>query len=289
VIKYWVLCLMALTFGVNNVFAQEKWVPRSIYVQAPIEATHSIVGDCQYGPNDTSWKENTIMYVGSYTPSFSNPTNYHRTNNTISMSWQDGLGTYDLSFIFDSLHNTLNNYSVHFAGSGPPFGYGNATILLSSISFISSQDSFIEVNMSGANLINSISISSFDNGRSNNCTGGHYNEGISFDHIIFDTSSYQCIITLVIPQTSTSVQVLNNIALTFMVSTSLPDHTIHFSFPITDHAKEMTIYDILGREVSRIEIPAGSASYVMSSVGFTKATYFARLGLQTASFIVQNP
>jgi hypothetical protein len=48
----------------------------------------------------------------------------------------------------------------------------------------------------------------------------------------------------------------------------------------------MNIYDILGREVSRIEIPAGSSSYAMSSVGFAKGTFFARLGIQSASFMM---
>jgi hypothetical protein len=71
-----------------------------------------------------------------------------------------------------------------------------------------------------------------------------------------------------------------------IISTSLPDHTIHFSFPSSDHAQRITIYDILGREVSRLEIPVGSSSYAMSSIGYPKGTFFARLGLQTASFVM---
>ncbi len=72
----------------------------------------------------------------------------------------------------------------------------------------------------------------------------------------------------------------------FNVVNYFPFNRADFTFPSSDHPQQITIYDILGREVKRIEIPAGSTSYAMSSVGYPKGTYFARLGLQTASFMM---
>jgi hypothetical protein len=48
----------------------------------------------------------------------------------------------------------------------------------------------------------------------------------------------------------------------------------------------LIIYDILGREVERIEIPSGVSEYRLQRDGFMSGYYFARLGSQSASFIV---
>jgi hypothetical protein len=72
----------------------------------------------------------------------------------------------------------------------------------------------------------------------------------------------------------------------FSIYTNLSDHNINFTFPSSGGPQQLTLYDILAREISRIEIPSGTTQYTLSTAGYPKGDYFARLGNSTGHFVV---
>ena len=99
-----------------------------------------------------------------------------------------------------------------------------------------------------------------------------------------DSSNFSFLVELKKYQTS-FVSNHSNTDRTFSVSVLIPESIIHFSFCNT-LPQYLLIYDILGREVKRIEIPSGVSEYRLQRDGFVSGYYFARLGSQTAKFVV---
>jgi hypothetical protein len=261
--KLHLIILLTLIAFHANVFAQEKWVIKDMYIQAPSLDTLVVVGDCPSESHDSNRSYTALLSIGTY---------------------QSGL-TFDLDTIQHKLRNVL--VSSGYMGAD---GTQTTSFQFSSLDFSISSDTILKVNTNGSALINSLIGASFHiEGYTSYCTTvyrGHWWTRVDLVRLLDDTTQYNCSITLVIPQPVNIVTegILSQKNLT--VFSSLPDHTIHFSFPASDHTQWMTIYDILGREVFRLEIPAGSASYAMSSVGFPKGAFFARLGNSTAHFEV---
>lgn len=107
-----------------------------------------------------------------------------------------------------------------------------------------------------------------------------------FLELLEDTSGYKCEIVFVLEKSVNAISKLRHLSQDLSIINSLPDHTINFTLPSSSHPETLFIYDILGREISKIEIPAGSTSYVLESAGFPKGTYFARLGSGTVRFMI---
>lgn len=66
----------------------------------------------------------------------------------------------------------------------------------------------------------------------------------------------------------------------------LINNKIILQFFACGNCQPFTIYDLLGREISRIVIPAGTTQYTLDTSGFPSGHYFARLGNMTGHFVV---
>ncbi len=113
--------------------------------------------------------------------------------------------------------------------------------------------------------------------------GFNYYGGDLFDTLISVTSdSVPMIFSLTISPVL-SVPVSNN-NLKFNILSS--PQNIFIYFPFSNHYEILHIYDLLGREISRIEIPPGATQYTFNTSGFPAGHYFARLGNMTGHFVV---
>jgi hypothetical protein len=70
------------------------------------------------------------------------------------------------------------------------------------------------------------------------------------------------------------------------INNFLLNHQINFLFHTSDHLQPLIIYDILGRELKRIEIPSGVSEYSLQQGQLPTGYYFARLGSSGAKFLV---
>ena len=211
-------------------------------------------------------------------------------------------GQYTLSFLIDSIDSEIKNFTINssdndiYTGSssclGSPYNSSvtntsSSYLRFSKMNYINSGDSALSVSLSGVDCMNHIDTFNYFNyytssyywrGDSKNC----WNTYKSL-YLIRDSSEASCSIIFSKIQKS-SVPNIDQIH--FYVTWQLYDHTVHFSFPSFDHSQTISIYDILGREVKRIEIPSGVSEYRLQRDGFMSGYYFARLGNLNAKFVV---
>jgi hypothetical protein len=302
--------VVALTFSNAIIFAQEKWQLQSLNLQIPLTVTYSATGH-----NDTSKK--VIM---SFSSSFANPpggmmiTVGDSSFNVWTTSGGDGgNGGYLYEYGFGNMHfidnagdgslinlflvDSISGFSISNTNHPPYTDYFsgaqknsiNFFKLKYDVQLVSVDTTIIKIKQTGAlckKLIEQAYYTSSFNDSWQDKYSHSYNDNGSAIGLSDDTSSYICEIVFLVNNFPSNVQSVKSDIPSLITSTSLPDHTIHFSFPSSDHRQQMTIYDILGREISRIEIPAGSSSYVMPSDCYPKGAFFARLGNLGAKFVV---
>jgi hypothetical protein len=291
------LVLISITF--TKAVAQTKW-------GAPIRINIFLPAKISFGADDnippSGHSSNTIVndsiVILSGFTSDSGSNSFTENNDTIDAVGNDRsipwiVQRVTLHCVIDTTTKTINDFSWSFlydyeASSG--YTRINQAISFIPLSYVTKPDSSLEVNDTGAvcrTSISSVNYTSVDY-RQLDKQGGYTETGQVLNSLIEDTSSYRCFINISLypPKPVSAVCQCTYVTRIFMATVSLPDHSIHFSFPAADHPQQLSIYDILGREVSRVEIAAGSSSYQMTSTGYPKGTYFARLGMQTASFMV---
>ena len=202
-----------------------------------------------------------------------------------------------IHFILDTIQKTVRNFYFAYVNYSSSYNFAeqfatneNFRILFSNLNYVKDAgDSLLIVNTSGKICKESIDSVKYDVYKSDQYYHrGSYIDGNDTTHLIQlsdDTASYQCSLTFSLSVLS-NVVLVNSIKHNFTVTYSLPNQIINYSFSACDHSQQMTIYDILGREVKRIEIPSGVSEYRLQRDGFMSGYYFARLGSQTAKFVV---
>lgn len=292
-ISYCVYGLIALIFGDTDVFAQAKWWPKSIDIEIPIEVTHQVF-------NDTITYQRSVFSFGGSLYSPKNIQKYIKNGEEVTVSYGPDTTFLPASITFtvDAASKTLRNFYLQYSLIHETlknyydeiyFGYEDH-VSFSALNYRIIDDSVLVISESGAQCKKDLTAAEtyhadydFYNAPRARSYSGIEDKGSPVPE---DTAAYSCSLTFVYSRQLNGVQESRNNDHGLNISTSLPDHTIHFTFSSSAHAQTMSIYDILGREVSRIEIPAGSSSYVLSSVSHAKGTFFARLCMQSASFMM---
>lgn len=291
--------LIAFVFENVNALAQSLWLPSSINFQAfsMFESYHEKQnGSGMYGSYSDSGKGQkywALISGGVNRLPYAVVTN----GDSIIVRGRFTIWSFDtISYVVDTVDKRIKNFTIRRGIDTTywEFAYHRtwhekSLINFGDLSYDILGDTLLFINLQGDVAMKSIDKFSYDYSGSESYTwrGDSYTRlrDEHFLNLLRDSMLYDCEIQF----SKYSTSVVNWVAIkhqTLIASTSLPDHTIHFSFPTCDHAQQMTIYDILGREVSRIEISAGSSSYAMSSVGYAKGTFFARLGNMGAKFVV---
>lgn len=287
--------------GTNDGFAQVKWLPKKITFAVPFAETYYQYSDCpNEGTRDTVSDNDGglrwLDYSGGYGYSI---TNYSRIDNTISIeySYSPGQSNYcnatnKITFSLDSLNGKIHDFFMSYTGADYQNFYGcvSNSINISSLDF-SVGDSILSASSNGGIFMKSIIGVAYSHSWWDFCKNdpgphhGQWHKGYGFDHLLPDTTSYNCSITFVSPDLVNSVQsIIKNQS--FSVSTSIPDHQINFTLPSSSHPQTLFIYDILGREAAREEIPSEITQYSLPSSRFGSGHYFARLGNLSAHFEV---
>jgi len=288
VILYYILGIFViLRFGTLDAFAQAKFLLKNITIQVPAVETYFMETGCPSEVPDSTSKifGNISIVAFGYDAIIKN----ERTGDSIYMDLSLGYSEMQFSFTLDSLEGNLKNFSINETINHGSFGYLSSTIQISSLNF-SIRDSLLIVDMNGETTKNNIANVKYENdGPVNNCANrSHWFTSVTFDHLLDDTSQYKCSISLIITKPINSVQTLTSNNEALITSSIFSDHTTHFSFPSSDHPQPLIIFDILGREVKRIEIPSGVSEYSLQRDGFMSGYYFARLGNLGAKFVVSS-
>ena len=192
-----------------------------------------------------------------------------------------------ISFFLDSINHKFYDFVYNYSQeSTPSYPQSDRTIHISfsSMNYYTSGDTLF-AKQSGSECIKELDSGSYTYNRTNAPYPHFTGENDRTKRIRYeDTSEFKYSVVLLLQRNSSvGIQYLSQ---AFFISASLPDHTIHFTFPSSYHSQTISIYDILGREVKRIEIPSGVSEYRLKRDGFMSGYYFARLGSQSASFIV---
>jgi len=287
-------CILAglavvLAFTEGDVFAQAKWLPE-ISINLPCILEHRETSDCPDNKYDTSWEKSGVCGIDAHRGDILK--NYYRSGNSISISMTNrnvSSMQITISFVLDTVKKTLNNFKI--SNRIPSSGFGapeiESSIICSDLEYKIIGDTIISVAESALSFQGKI-----ENVTCDVLNGGKCPDGPFFFHVddsfksFLDGLDFSIYFILTKPTVSVSTQDRTNIEY-FTVNTSFLDHSIHFSFPSSSHTQTILIYDILGREISKIEIPAGSTSYVLPSARFPNGTYFARLGGSSAHFVIE--
>ena len=298
--RYWVLFLIIM-LAIGDLFAQEHWVPKSISIQVPLMVHDHYFNTIPGQVYDRSSDGKMLLGIGiSSTDSLM--LSSRRSDTIMFIYGQKALmGSENriitLSFILDSIEKKIKNFYISYDFDTsfaslfyPTIVHDHAFMRFNSFDYNQPSDSNLIVAASA-----DLSIKMFDTAGYSYSVfqeeNGKYGYGTGEDHhkdslIFSDTVSFQCSIELILTKLSSIVTPANGTQQSFITNTSLPDHTIHFSFPSSDHSQTISIYDILGREVKRIEIPSGVSEYRLQRDGFMSGYYFARLGSQSAKFFI---
>jgi hypothetical protein len=269
-IKSFIFALLIFPmFGYADLFAQKNWTLVGMNIQVPAIVSLVVGGDC--------------------------PSEYTDSNRTFA--YEVGIGSYGatITFSLDSIHRKLNNVIVSSSygqgGSGSIIdGVKTTSFQISSLYYVISSDSIVEINTNGAALKSSLLNVSFNiAGWPFICSNrGHWGEEVILDSLLNDTSQYMCSITFNIPQPVSAVNESSPNNISLVASTIFLEHKVHLSFHSSDQSQILSFYDLLGREIQHIEIPAGMSEYQIPSSRFLAGCYIARLGNMTAKFIVEN-
>jgi hypothetical protein len=270
------LILVALIlFPSKYLLGQAKLHLNEVSIRSICHVTHYVHSDCPNEWSDNNWDKyeyigfepydfiDSLKRVGDQVQFFSGPNGY----NTIS-------------FVFDSIHNRINNFIAIRGNSGDGDGQESFSFLIDSSGFTVNQDTII-VTWTNAKL-SSFYYDCEYSMACNTVLRGHY--GYSQTATPVDSTfsgELQFIIShddAVSSNTSTTASIV-----TF---NDVLHQSTHFSFPSSDHTQPLLIYDILGREVKRIEIPSGVSEYSLPQGQLPSGCYFARLGNMNAKFMV---
>jgi hypothetical protein len=273
----------------GNVFAQAKWVPGSISMNISGIETYSDWSECPGNVHDTSWQESGSENIG-ISNSWGSLSAYSRIGNTISISWSAPYNgdpcNYDVqvSFDLDSVNSKLNNFYMSYNSPDYRGGCISSSVRIPSMNFEIPKNSGDTILIaSGGISTDSITSGSYENSTFGNCNVrlAHYGTGHGLTN-----GSIGYSITLVIPQPVNAVSESNFAQQNIKIFSKLLDNAIHFSFPTSDQPQPLLIYDILGREIKRIEIPSGVSEYSVPQGQLPSGYYFARLGNMGAKFMV---
>jgi len=290
------IILMVFLLSSGDVFAQGYWWPVRMNVQIP-----AIIEHTNYSAFTTTRDTGSVGFgVPDYVWGYRNRDTSYQIDDSVFMSRsiytpQDQT----IHFFFDTLNKELINFDFEFVwdlSTGDPIMYKTHAnhftqkILFSALPYeIRGESLFVLVSgksceMRLSQAFYSYVLADFYNPpRSQGTSSGDSYKSIT---LLDDTTKYRCEMIFILEKPVSTVSPKQSELRSFCNSIFLSGHTTHFSFPPSARSQSLLIYNILGREVSKIEIPAGSTSYTLSSAAYPKGTYFARLGLETASFIV---
>ncbi|MDP4220577.1 MAG: T9SS type A sorting domain-containing protein [Bacteroidota bacterium] len=102
-----------------------------------------------------------------------------------------------------------------------------------------------------------------------------------------DSSVDSCSLRFIYRTLASSVSSQSRDPINLTVSIILPSAGLRFSFPGLEVMQHLQIYNLLGRAIKQIEIPAGTTEYTTPQFELPGGYYFARLGNMTAKFIVK--
>jgi hypothetical protein len=272
----------------SDILAQEYWLPLRINISIPAIFTHdSLFGfSGSIDQLDTSSIEIQDGYT-SLNPKWDSAYQHRDTN-----FWTSS-GVVTINFIIDSFqkklvdfsfeafwnHSTENQYQyishqylsslgIHF--SQLSFGRTGDTLL------ISDSGELCKTELDTAWSFYKDAYFYTPPRAQHTQNGNEY-----FSKILDEPLLFKCNMTFVLIKPVNYVSFIGNSQIL-----SIINHKV--SFPTTEFPKPILIYDILGREIARHEIPAGASEYQIPSSQFPNGHYFARLGNMTAHFIVEN-
>jgi len=255
-------------------FGQAKLLLNEVVIKTPCHITHYAYSDCPNESSDNNWNKYYDIGVNyGYNYFFDS---YKRVGDLVQF-FSNGAST--ISFVFDSIHNRINNLTVNNGGGG---GGGQEYFFfqIDSCGFTVNKDTII------VEWLNpKLSKFYYYYESSNGCitvTRGHY--GFHQNATTVD-STFSGVFKLLISQEN-AVSSNTSSPTRISVFNDILHQDIHFSFLLLTHSEPLLIYDILGREVKRIEIPSGVSEYSIPREQFRSGSYFARLGNMTASFVV---
>ncbi|MEP7233707.1 MAG: hypothetical protein ABI778_00295 [Ignavibacteriota bacterium] len=268
------ILILLFLLSTGNILAQDKLLPTGVHMKIPMAVSSS--------KNPLNIYEDGVGTINYYS----------KQNDTVSIQYpiQDLSRAYfasiRINFIFDSAGSQLKNFQFMRYGSVPR-GTDNFAIQFALLKFIWLSDSTFYVADSGKECMQTIESASYHYYKSDNPPSTGY-ISISSDSLFrADTAAFRCNFSFQLFK-APSVSVRKTYIETNFYATFSSKNILTFSIPNYSSPQSLLIYDILGREISQIEIPAGSTSYRMSSAGYPKGTYFARLGSQTASFMIMD-
>jgi hypothetical protein len=278
-----------LFFQTSRVHCQEKLLLDGIDVSA-IASIHYFSSGL-YGSPDPSWKDRIDTEIIALGWSDYPGSSYNANGDTISMFYKYYSRTYTISFILDTIGKRLLNFL--FAFTEDPFGgsaYGTHrrySFSLTTINFQRKGDTSIFVDESGKKCKDDLTDATwtYDNFFETDHRS-YIDDKSELDSLINDTSKYSFSLALVSQKPINSVSFSKSINDCLTIFNSLPNHSVHFSFPAFVHTQPLFIYDIIGREVKRIEISSGVSEYSLSQGQLASGYYFARLGNLGAKFMV---
>ena len=275
---------MCVVFITKDVLAQGNLRLLEVDFSIPIQEKHEFFGT---NPNyDSSYFINSSINVSTDgSSSF-----FSRIKDSITFQLNSTNYYRIISFTLDSLKKQFQNFYYKFAGNSPPGGgypYGGyqTDIKYSTMQFSVSRDTLIAYKY-GSECVKDLAYASYSENETDSPTPNYSGKSIRTERIRNeDTSGFGYYIKLLYPGYSDLSNVKEKNAKVYL-SILNSFQNIYFSFPPYNQFQTLLIYDILGREVKRIEIPSGVSEYRLQRDGFMNGYYFARLGSQSASFIV---
>lgn len=293
--------LSVVLLSSEEVCAQFQWLPRFVSVQTPMEVHHHYLSNVPGSSYDSSNDGMMLLRFGyDSTGTYSHP-NYLRNKDSVSIEFysskQDSVSETKstlIYFVLDSANNKVRNFSIEYVHQINPVGsvnghyeYFKSSVLFSFLDYQRSGDSSFIVNFSGApcrTKLDSAYFSSYiDDVSESNL---HITKSHQIDSLLEATSLYKCSFAFNLTKLVDAVSQSNATPQGLIITTSIPDHEIHISFPSSDHPQTLFIYDVLGREVARVEISSGMMKYRIRSSQFRNGDYFVRLGKSSGSFEV---
>ena len=285
------------TLSANNIFAQQKWCLRSGKIEIPM-----MLHERSYDATAPFDQTDNIQKIFSFVLFPTTPESYSKFDDStvISFTWHSGIKQ-DINFTLDTTEKKLKNFFCAFlvdTSYGIPSDQvtwqENESVLFSYLDYFPQGDSLLIVSVSGKTCKQRLDTADiffkrdgFQYSRNGSVQLMHEDEYNSL-YLLPDTASYTCSLifaSINVHSIVTKSAVQTNLS-KFSVITSFPDHSTHFFFPSSDHLQHISICDILGREVKRIEIPSGVSEYRLQRDGFMSGYYFARLGSQSAKFFI---
>ncbi|MEI8135568.1 MAG: hypothetical protein WCH46_10940 [bacterium] len=190
--------------------------------------------------------------------------------------------TTSITFLLDSAANKLLHFDYSYS-ERVARGETKVGVSFEELDFYTASDSQLVVKDSGYSLVKKLISATYVRKMQSPPTvdEGFDDELVSV--VNSDTSDFFGSVTLRIARPSS---VANESAQSKSILFTVLLNSYRLFFPVATRTETLYIYDILGREISRIEIPPGTTQYTLSTVGVPKGDYFARLGNKTGHFLV---